>query len=190
MKLSENEFRPAFFAYVETKARPLQQALKTENNVAASLTKDEVLNLLETQDTFALHLRAAHLFEADGETDNAVRHFRRAIELFPYYTGDGNAYESLAKILELRGNPAQVADVLEMLVRHNSDNVDVLKVVARMRLAQGDRAKALEALQMSFFINPFDYATHLRAGELYAQSQDYRGALAEFQTALACTRRT
>ena len=185
LKLSENEFDRAFFAYVETKARPLQQALKTENNVAASLTKEEVLKLLETQDTFALHLRAAHLFEADGETDNAVRHFRRAIELFPYYTGEGNAYESLAKILELRGNPAQVADVLEMLVRHNSDNVEILKAVARMRLAQGDRAKALEALQMSFFINPFDYATHMRAGELYAQSQDYHGALAEFQTVLA-----
>jgi tetratricopeptide (TPR) repeat protein len=185
LNLSESDFDRAFFAYVETKARPLQQALKTENNVAASLTKDEVLKMLETQDTFALHLRAAHLFEADGDADNAVRHFRRAIELFPYYTGDGNPYESLAKILELRGNPAQVADVLEMLVRHNSDKVDVLKAVARMRLAQGDRAKALEALQLSFFINPFDYATHVQAGELNSQSQDYGAALAEFQTVLA-----
>ena len=185
LKLSESDFDRAFFAYVETKARPLQQALKTETNVAASLTKEEVLKMLETQDTFALHLRAAHLFEADGETDDAVRHFRRAIELFPYYTGDGNAYESLAKILELRGNPAQVADVLEMLVRHNSDNVEILKAVARMRLAQGDRTKALEALRLSFYINPFDYATHVQAGGLNFQAQDYRGALAEFQTVLA-----
>ena len=185
LKLSESDFDRAFFAYVETKARPLQQALKTETNVAASLTKDEVLKMLETQDTFALHLRAGHLFMADGETDNAVRHFRRAIELFPYYTGDGNAYESLAKILELRGDPALVADVLEMLVRYNSDNVEVLKAVARMRLAQGDRAKALEALRLSFYVDPFDYATHMQAGELNSESQDYKGALAEFQTVLA-----
>jgi tetratricopeptide (TPR) repeat protein len=185
LKLSESEFDRAFFAYVETKARPLQQALKTETNVAASLTKEDVLKMLETQDTFALHLRAAHLFEADGETDNAVRHFRRAIELFPYYTGEGNAYESLAKILELRGDPAQVADVLEMLVRHNSDNLDALKALARLRLAQGDRTKALEALRLSFYINPFDYATHVQAGELNSELKDYNGALAEFQTVLA-----
>ena len=31
-------------------------------------------------------------------------HFKRAIELFPYYTGEGNAYEPLAEIFEKKGD--------------------------------------------------------------------------------------
>jgi hypothetical protein len=43
LKLSESDFDREFNAYVEAKVKPLQQALSTESNVAASLTKAEVL---------------------------------------------------------------------------------------------------------------------------------------------------
>ncbi len=72
--------------------------LKREANLVASLAKDEVLKMLETQDTFALRIRAGELYAADGDTKNAEIHYRRAIELFPYFTGEGNAYIALAKI--------------------------------------------------------------------------------------------
>jgi hypothetical protein len=84
-ELSESDFDKAFKEYVEAKTRPMQEALKMESNLTASLTKDEVVKMLATQDTFALHLRAGHLFRADDDIENAVVHFRRAIELFPYY---------------------------------------------------------------------------------------------------------
>ncbi|HEX7296854.1 MAG TPA: tetratricopeptide repeat protein, partial [Pyrinomonadaceae bacterium] len=87
LKLTEAEFDKAFFAYVETKARPLFEASKTEANLVASLGKDEVLKMLQTQDTFALRARAAELYAADGDIKNAELHFRRAIELYPYFTG-------------------------------------------------------------------------------------------------------
>ncbi|HEU0253896.1 MAG TPA: tetratricopeptide repeat protein [Pyrinomonadaceae bacterium] len=185
LKLSESDFDREFAAYVEGKARSLQQALATQTNVAASLTKEEVLKMLATQDTFALRIRAAELLAADGDTEGAVTHYLRALELFPYVSGRGNPYESLAKLLEQKGDLGQAAKVLEGLVKNDENNLEALKTIARIRLALGERQQALNALRASFFISPFDYKLHTQAGELSVDLKDYSQALTEFQVALA-----
>jgi tetratricopeptide (TPR) repeat protein len=185
LKLSENDFDREFAAYVESRVKPLHQALATQTNVAASLTKEEVLKLLATQDTFALRIRAAELLVADGDAQGAVNHYIRALELFPYVTGPGNPYESLARLLEQKGDQAQAASVLEGLVKNDENNLEALKTIARLRFALGDRQQALNALRASFFISPFDYKLHTQAGELSVELKDYSQALTEFQVALA-----
>jgi tetratricopeptide (TPR) repeat protein len=185
LKLSESDFDREFSAYIEAKVKPLQKALSTQNNVVASLSKEEVLKLLETQDTFALRIRAAELLAADGDTQGAVTHYLRALELFPYVTGAGNPYESLAKLLEQKGDQAQAAKVLEGLVKTDENNLEALKAIARIRLALGERQQALAALQASFFISPFDSKLHTQAGELNTELKNYPQALTEYQVALA-----
>jgi len=185
LKLTESDFDREFSAYIEARVRPLQQALSTQNNIAASLSKAEVLKMLATQDTFALRIRAAELLAADGDTEAAVTHYIRALELFPYVTGAGNPYESLAKLLEQKGDQAQAAKVLEGLVKTDENNLEALKTIARLRLALGERKQALDALQASFYISPFDYKLHTQAGELSIELKDYGKALTEFQVALA-----
>lgn len=185
LKFSESDFDREFAAYVEAKARPLHEAMSTPTNVVASLSKEEVVKMLATQDTFALRIRAAELFAADGDTQTAVTHYLRALELFPYATGPGNPSDSLAKLLEQKGDHAQAAKVLEVLVRNDENNLEALKTIARLRLALGERKQALEALQASFYISPFDYKLHTQAGELSVELKDYAQALTEFQVALA-----
>jgi tetratricopeptide (TPR) repeat protein len=185
LNLSESEFDREFAAFVEAKARPLQQALSTQTNVAASLTKDEVLKLLATQDTFALRVRAAELAVADGETQTAIQHYNRAIELFPFISGRGNPYEALAKLLEQNGDRAGAATALEKLVKTDENNLEALKNIARLRATLGEPQPALEALQASFFISPFDHRLHTQAGELNVQVKNYSQALTEFEVALA-----
>ena len=185
LKLSESDFDREFNAYVEAKVKPLQQALSTETNIAASLTKAEVLKQLETRDTFALRIRAAELLAADGDTATAATHYIRALELFPYVTGKGNPYESLAKMLEQKGDAAQAATILDKLLRNDENNLEALKTVARIRSSLGQRQEALDALLASFYINPFDYYLHKQAGELSVELKNYSQALAEFQAALA-----
>jgi tetratricopeptide (TPR) repeat protein len=185
LKLSESDFDREFAAYIEAKVKPLQQALSTPSNVVASLSKDEVLKQLATQDTFALRIRAAELLAADGDTQGAVTHYIRALELFPYVTGKGNPYESLARLLEQKGDQGQAAKVLDSLVKNDENNLEALKTIARLRLALGERQQALDALQASFFISPFDYKLHTQAGELSVELKDYAKALREFQVALA-----
>ncbi len=185
LKLSESDFDREFSAYIEAKVKPLQQALSTQNNVVASLSKEEVLKQLATQDTFALRIRAAELLAADGDTQGAVTHYTRALELFPYVSGKGNPYEALAKLLEEKGHRAQAAKVLDSLVKNDENNLEALKTIARLRLALGERQQALDALQASFFISPFDYKLHTQAGELSIELKDYAKALTEFQVTLA-----
>ncbi len=185
LKLSESDFDREFMAYVESKVRPLQQALNTPSNVVASLSKEEVLKALATQDTFALRIRAAELLAADGDTQAAVTHYLRALELFPYVSGSGNPYETLAKLLEQKGDAAQAAKVLEGLVKTDENNLEALKNIARIHLALGEHRQALDALQASFYISPFDYKLHTEAGELRVELKDYAKALTEFQVALA-----
>ena len=185
LKLSESDFDREFAAYIEAKVKPLQQALSSQNNVVASLSKEEVLKQLATQDTFALRIRAAELLAADGDTQGAVTHYIRALELFPYVSGAGNPYESLAKLLEQKGDQAQAAKVLDSLVKNDENNLEALKTIARLRLALGERQQALDALQASFFISPFDYKLHTQAGELSVELKDYAKALREFQVTLA-----
>jgi len=185
LKLSESDFDREFSSYVSTKAKPLSDALKTEANAAASMSKEEVLKQLATQDTFALRVRAGDLLLADGDVAGATTHFKRAIELFPYFTGQGNPYDSLAKILEQKGDLGGAADTLDLLLKVDENNAEAMKTVARLRLAQGDKAKALAAMRASFYVAPFDYTLHTRAGELSLENKDYAQALAEFQVTLA-----
>jgi len=185
LKLSESDFDREFGAYVEAKVRPLQQALVTSTNNAASLSKAQVLKLLETADTFALHLRAAELLAADGDTQGAISHYSRALELFPYVMGQDNTYEALAKLLEQKGDKAQAAKTLDTLVKTDENNLEAMKSIARLRLELGERQQALDALQASFFISPFDYKLHTQAGELSLETKDYAKALTEFQVVLA-----
>jgi len=185
LKLSESDFDREFAAYIEAKVKPLQQALLTPTNNAASLSKSQVLKLLETVDTFALRIRAAELLAADGDTQGAVVHYIRALELFPYVSGKGNPYESLAKLLEQNGDRERAAKTLDSLVKTDENNLEALKTIARLRLALGERQQALDALQASFYISPFDYKLHTQAGELSLETKDYAKALTEFQVALA-----
>ena len=185
LKLSESDFDQEFGAYIEAKVKPFQHALSTPNNVVASLTKADVVKMLETQDTVALRMRAAELFAADGDLQTATIHYTRALELFPYITGAGNPFESLAKLFEQKGDRAQAAKILESLVKTDENNLEALKTIARLRLALGERQQALDALQASFFISPFDYKLHTQAGELSLDMKDYAKALTEFQVALA-----
>jgi cellulose synthase operon protein C len=185
LKSSESDFDREFNAYITAKARPWEEALSTEANLAASLTKEEVVKQLATRDTFALRIRAAELFAADGDLQTAATHYIRALELFPYATGRGNAYKPLAKLLEQKGDAAQAAVILDKLVKTDENDLEALKNIARIRLSLGQRQQALDALEASFFISPFDYKLHTQAGELSLELKNFSQALSEFQAALA-----
>ncbi|HEX8150489.1 MAG TPA: tetratricopeptide repeat protein [Pyrinomonadaceae bacterium] len=185
LKLSEEEFDRAFMEYVGAKARPLQEGLGAASADASRLPKDVVLGMLSARETFPLRLRAGQLLRDEGDLEGALRHFRRAAELYPHYAGEGNPYEALADIYERRGDAAGAAEALESLLKYDETNLKALGRLAELRLRQGDRARALEALRLGFYVAPFEPAAHARAGELYLETKDAAGALAEFQSALA-----
>ena len=88
-------------------------------------------------------------------------------------------------MLEQKGDKAQAAKVLEGLVKTDENNLEALKTIARIRLSLGEKRQALDALQASFYISPFDYKLHTQAGELSVELKDYAKALTEFQVTLS-----
>jgi len=185
LKLSEDEFDRAFLEYVGTKARPLLAGLGEPLGGVSQLSKNDVLSMLSARDTYALRLRAGQLLREEGDLEGAAGHFRRAAELYPFYAGEGNAYEALADIYEKRGDTAAAAEALETLLKYDETNLKATVRLADLRFKQGDAARAVGALRLGFYVAPFEPTTHARAGELYMGAKDAAAALTEFQSALA-----
>jgi tetratricopeptide (TPR) repeat protein len=147
-------------------------------------TKESALAAVAANpDDFLANMMAGTLLK-DEDPNKAIGHLKKAIEVFPYYDGEGSAYEVLAEIYEKQGNQQGQADTLEALVKVDENNYDAVKKLAELRLALGDKAKALEALKLCFYINPFDAALHTQAGDLYVERNEPKAAITEYQVAL------
>ncbi|MBI3426171.1 MAG: tetratricopeptide repeat protein [Acidobacteria bacterium] len=188
LKLSEEDFDKAFAAYIESKAGKYVKALESgwKNKALAEMKKEDIYTQAAAQpDDFTLNLRAGMLYVQDKAPDKAIPHLKRCIELFPYQSGAGNAYELLAGIYETRGDKAATVEMLEALVKVDENNYDALQKLSKLKLEQGDKARALELLKLAFFVNPFDHAEHTAAGNLQLEANQNDAAIREFQVALA-----
>lgn len=188
LQVSAGEFDQQFQAYVREKAGSYLSALQAaaEAEGVERLGKEQVTQLLKERENFVLHLRAGNIYAAENNTQQAITHFKRAVELFPFQaTGKGNAYEKLAQLYDKTGDSAAAAQALESLIALDENNVEAVRRLAEYREKEGDAKRTLEALQLAFFIDPFDYALHARAGDLHLRGGDAAQALREFQVALA-----
>lgn len=188
LKLSEADFDGEFNAYVRGKIEKYIKALESgwKNKELAQLPKEEVLKRVESQpDDFLLNVRAGLQLFADLKNDPAAKYLKRSIELFPYQSGQGNAYEALAQIYQRQGNKAAEAETLEAFIKVDENDYDALKRLAELKLEAGDKARALELLKLSFFVNPFEPSSHAQTGDLLLGKNEGEPAVREFQIALA-----
>src|SRR5262245_42291564 len=190
LKLSEADFDREFNNYVRGKIDKYIKALEPgwKNKGYAQTSQEDLLaKAASSTDDFALNLRAGAIYFAAGDQDKAVTHLRRSIELFPFQSGDGNAYELLAQIYEKRGDKAALTEALESLVKVDENDYDALNKLARLKGEAGDKARALELMKMSFYVNPSGHAGHTMAGAMLIERSETEAAIREFQIALAAS---
>lgn len=148
-------------------------------------SKEAALAAVTTNpDDFVANYRAGILLK-DENAERAIGYLKRAIDVFPYFVEEGNPYEALAQLYETRGDKQAQADVLEALVKVDENNYEAVKKLIELRMALGDKAKALEALKLSFYLNPFDSTLHSLAGDLLLEKNEVKSAITEYQVALA-----
>ena len=178
------DFDRSFNEYLRTKSAAWVDVLG--KGPVRNASKDDLLAALRTKpnDYFA-NLRLGTIYRTEGDHEKAIQHLKHASEVFPYYTGDGNPYGQLVEIYESQGKKAEAAETLAALSRVDEDNIDALKKLAKLKLELGDRPGALEALQTSFFIYPFDAALHKLAGDIYLEQSNTAGSLREYAVAVA-----
>lgn len=188
LKLSEPDFDREFNNYVRGKIDKYIKALEPgwKNRGYSQTPKEEILaKAVSSPDDFALNLRAGAFYFAGNDHDKAIAHLRRSIELFPFQSGDGGAYELLAQIYEKRGDKTALAETLESLIKVDENNYEALKRLAQLKSEMGDKARAMELMKMSFYVNPFEHAAHTMAGDLLIERNEAEPAIREFQIALA-----
>src|SRR5262249_54411039 len=189
LKLSQGDFDRAFDEYIKSKIGQYVASLpanKPETERLDKLSKEELLGRLAAHpQDFALQLRSAALLEASGDDTKALEHYKRALELFPFYTGDGNAYAGSARIYEKLGDKTAAAAALDALVKLDENDVAALRKLAQLRIDHNDKPGALDALSRSFYIDPFDAPAHARAGSLALELNQNERAAHEYEVAVA-----
>ena len=106
--------------------------------------------------------------------------------------------ESNAELLKVREDLLQKIDVseaeakrlaesLESLVKVDENEYDALKKLAQLKSETGDKARSLELMKMSFYVNPSEHAAHTMAGNLLIDRGEAEPAIREFQVALAAS---
>ena len=191
LKLTPADFDRAFKDFIRAKTSSYIEAVGTGPLRAPGEqlpSKEALMALLKARpnDYFA-HLRLGALYKNEGDVERAIEHLRRAAEVFPYYAGEGNPYALLAETYESRGQKAEAAAALESLTRYNETNVEALAKLARLRLSMGDPKGALQALETTFYIQPFDASLHKLAGSVYLEQGSGPQATREFRALLALT---
>jgi cellulose synthase operon protein C len=187
-KYSEADFDREFNAYIKAKIDRYIKALEPmwKTPMTGQVTPEELAK--RAQDNtgdFGLNLRAGTALYAAGDADKAIPFLKRSIELFPYQSEKGSAYEALAEIYEKRGDKAAQAETLDALVKVDENNYQAVKKLAELKLEAGDKARSLELLKMSFYINPFEHSAHTMMGSLLLEQNQNEQAVREFQVALA-----
>ena len=106
LKLAPADFDQAFSEYLRSKTSTWLQALGSGPVHAPTgqpPSKEALLAILQARpNDYSAHLRMGAIYKNEGDASQAVEHLRRAADLFPYYTGDGNPYALLAEIYRQR----------------------------------------------------------------------------------------
>jgi tetratricopeptide (TPR) repeat protein len=188
LKLAPADFDRAFDEYIKSKTSAWVEALgngPTQAPGSQPPTKEALLALLKaTPNDYFAHLRLGTLYKTE-DPQRAIEHLRRATELFPFYSRQGNPYVVLAEIYESRGQKAEAAAALETFVRHNETDAAAHAKLARLKHELGDRKGAVEVLKQTFYIHPFDAGLHKLAGGIYLELGNPAEAIREFRVQIA-----
>ncbi|MEW6213014.1 MAG: tetratricopeptide repeat protein, partial [Acidobacteriota bacterium] len=188
LSMTTADFDKAFTSWLQEKASPMIESLTAVMSGQSSQppSKEALQAIINSnpKDYFA-HLRLAAIYKKEGDADQAITHLKRAIELFPYYGGEGNPYVMLADIYESRGQKAEAASSLEALTHYAETDVEAFKRLARLKMGLGDRQGAAQAIATSFYIYPFEADLHKLAGDVYLELGQAQEAVREFRVLVA-----
>ncbi|HYR41813.1 MAG TPA: tetratricopeptide repeat protein [Terriglobia bacterium] len=122
---------------------------------------------------------------AKGDTDKAIQILDQAIELYPEYTDEHNAYEPLADAYLKKGDKKAAIDILKKFMTYSETGYKASVKLADLLREQGDVAGARQALEAGMFIRPMDLEEHQKLGDLLLGLKQYAAAVREFESLLA-----
>jgi tetratricopeptide (TPR) repeat protein len=128
---------------------------------------------------FPVQLEAGRALVRGGQYQEALPYLDRAKALFSEYAGGDSPYWYLAMAYKGLGRPELVAAELEALTAINAGHYHAYLEWAGALEELGDSAAAAAVLERAMYVYPFDVDQHLRLATLYADAEQWGGAIRE-----------
>jgi tetratricopeptide (TPR) repeat protein len=111
--------------------------------------------------------------QAGGQTDEAIRHLKKAIEIYPDYA---ESFMQLSKIFADQGDFTGALEAAKRAVAIADRNPDAYNCLGYVYLKKHEFGKAKEALEKAIqFFEP-DWFAHFKLGALLLQEKDFAAA--------------
>ncbi|SEB71346.1 peptidase MA family metallohydrolase [Terriglobus roseus] len=137
-------------------------------------------------DEWRAKLKALATAAQAKQMDVIVQQAPAVIALYPEYIGDANAYELLADAQHDKGDAKAEAAVLLQYEHQGGQQPELLKRLAALQEAAGDKAEAIATLTRVLYIYPVkDTELHQHLGTLLMAQKQFGGAIREYSAVVA-----
>jgi tetratricopeptide (TPR) repeat protein len=190
LNVSFDELQKSFDEAMEQRFGALRAALKppAENVDLMAMPLDQLKMLAEkSADSFPVQMVLGTALRKSGDLDGALQAFGRAAELVPMATGDDSPHLHIAQIALERKDTTRAIAALETLLKHDFDNVDVARQLAKLLRESNvtEPARLLPVYERIAAVDPYDTEAHAVLGRLALQRGDADTAIRAFRTVVA-----
>jgi cellulose synthase operon protein C len=120
-----------------------------------------------------------------GDSDKAIVSLKEAVEMYPEYTDDNNAWEPLAEAYLKKGDKPAATDVLKRYLTYSEVAFPSYVKLSELLEEAGDKAGAAKALEGAMYVRPMDLKGHSKLGSLMLELKQYGNAAREYETMIA-----
>jgi len=120
-----------------------------------------------------------------GNTDAAIASLKQAVDMYPEYSDDNNAWEPLAEAYLKKGDKAAAIDVLKRYMTYSETAFTSFVKLSELLEESGDKAGAAKSLEGAMYVRPMDLKGHSKLGSLLLELKQYGGASREYETLIA-----
>jgi tetratricopeptide (TPR) repeat protein len=120
-----------------------------------------------------------------GAADKAIASLKEAVEMYPEYSDENNAWEPLAEAYLKKGDKAAAIEVLKQYLNYSEISFSSYVKLSELLEESGDKAGAAKALEGAMYVRPMDLKGHSKLGTLMLELKQYSNAVREYETMLA-----
>jgi tetratricopeptide (TPR) repeat protein len=141
--------------------------------------------LNDKPDDFFANLHMGVQLQNKGAVEEAEVYLKKAQELFPYYTGQGNPYQLLSQMYLETDREDEALLQLEKWIRMDCNSLEPLVKAAEIYRKREDWSSLVRVLDLSIYIHPYEVEIQQQLGRASLELGNWDLAIAAYKALLA-----